>query len=250
MQFNNVGGTGIVQRCEALTLLGRTGISSNSNLLIDFTGHINQAYLEVVSALLKADKYWKIDDSNTYAGASGATYPEASISMVSSQRDYTLPVAYGGGHASSLLRINKVWALDVNGNRQELSLMNPSDDFDRDAIGLPSQYRLHGNSIYLDVRPDNGVSVTLTAGLIVLFQRSPDAFTTSDTSQQPFFMETHHELLPLKASSMYLMPTNQNLATQYFAQWSVMLKDLVESYAGRNDDVDRRMTFMNSGSGR
>ena len=142
MQFNNTAGVGIIQRCEALSLLGDTGISGNTILLRQFTGAVNQAYLEIVSQIMKVDTNWKFDDFNYN------DYPEAPINLVASQRDYTLPVATVGANIATVLRINEVWVLNTSGLRQRLELMSANEEFDYISTGTPTKYRTDGK-IYL-----------------------------------------------------------------------------------------------------
>lgn len=232
--------TGLIQLCEDFSKLGILGISGNAILLQRFTNLINIAYGEVVSAIMKVDKNWKWDDSNY------TDYPEASITLVDSQRDYELPVASTGANTATLLRINRVWVLLTDGvTRQELTLMGQDEDFDTSSTGMPSKYRLNGKSIYIDQRPATG-SVTLTGGLVIQFQRIPDAFLSTDTTQQPGFMQTYHHLLALKASAWYLLPVEPSLSLQYSSgredapgMFETGIKNLQADYAGKTDDAPR-----------
>ena len=238
MQFSDTTNkTGAIQTAEHLCRLGDAGISGNAVLLAQFTGLINRAYLEVTTAILSVDKNCKFDDFNY------TDFPEASITLVDAQQDYTLPVAVTGQNIATLLRVNKVWVLDSNGDRHQLSPMGPDDDFDREATGLPTRYRINGKSILLDVLPAKE-SVKLSGGLIIAFQRVPDAFTSADTTQQPGFMETYHDLLPLRASSWYLLPTNPELALQYERQFLSRIEQLKGSYATFDDNIPKRLGAM------
>ena len=241
MQFSDTSNkNGIIQYCESLTNLGDTAISGNSTLLKQFTNYVNSGYYEVFMAIMSVDKTWKVDDFNY------ADFPEGPITMVASQRDYTLPVAVVGANLATLLRVNRVWVLDLNGVRFPLRKMNPDENFlyaddNYAATGFPTAYKLHGKSIYLDILPV-ATSVTLTDGLIVQVQRTPDAFTSADTTQQPGFMETYHDLLALKASAWYLLPTNPQLATMYEERFRTRLELLKRDYAQKDDNLERNFT--------
>jgi hypothetical protein len=241
MQFSDTTNiNGIIQVAESLTKLGNTGISGDATLLKQFTNYVNQAYSDVVSNIMSVDSLWKWDDANY------TDFPEAPITIVSSQRDYTLPVATSGANVATLLRINRVWVLDTNGNRVELRLMAPEENFtyastNVTATGFPTAYKLQGKSIYLDVLP-TATFVTLASGLIIQFQRIPDAFTSADTTQQPGFMEPFHDLLPLKASAWYLLPIDPQLAQLYEQRYEKGLIDLKRDYARMNDDVGREIS--------
>lgn len=247
MQYNNTTDkNGIIQREEFLCGLGDGGISGDSTLLKQFTALNNESYWEVFMAILTVDKRWKADDFNY------TDYPEAPITMVASQRDYELPVAVTGANLATLLRVNRVWVLDAQGNRQELSRMEEGDDFDYTTTGQPSRYRLHGKSIYLDVRP-NSTSVTLTNGLIIQFQRIPDAFTSADTTQQPGFMATYHDLIPIRSSAKFMMRSDPKVAAQLNQEFYERLgikPTLAGAIADMDDNASMQMTLANPGSGR
>ena len=231
---------GIVQRCEALSNLGDAAISGDTTLLRQFVAYVNSAYEEVVMAILSVDKHWKFDDFNR------TDYPEAPLDMVDSRRDYQLPVAASGDNMATLLRVNRVWVLDSDGTtRHELTRMTDDENFDTTNTGIPTKYRLHGQSIYLDPRPKT-CSLTLTDGLLILYQRPPDAFTSSDTTQQPGFMATYHDLLPLKASAIYLLPTNPNLSLAYEQRFLTRLELLKRDYATKDDNNPKRLTVFGS----
>lgn len=236
MQFKDTTTrTGIIELCEDLSKLGPTGISGNTALLQRFTSYINMRYLEVFSTIMSVDKHWKADDFNY------TDYPEAPINLVASQRDYTLPVASTGANVATLLRINKVWVLDAEGTRRELSQMEPGEDFDHTASGLPTKYYVDGKSIFLNVLP-TASSVTLTGGLIIKFQRTPDAFLSTDDVQQPGFMATHHPLLAIGASAMYMLPVDPSLANQYEQRFLLGLENLKRDYATKDDNTVTRLT--------
>lgn len=184
-------------------------------------------------ALLRADKNWKWDDSNW------GDFPIASITLVNAQRDYTLPASTSGGNASTLYRINTVEIKDAAGNYSQIPLADYGT-LEGTATGLPDEYRLMNGSIRLDPTPATG-SVTMAAGLKITFQRSIDEFTTSDTTQQPGFMDAYHDLPCYDTASAYLMPLNPQLAITYAQIFNDRLKLLQADYALRNDDVKRRL---------
>lgn len=219
---------GIIQLCEALSRLGDAGISGDATLLKQFTGYVNQAYWEVFMAQMSVDSRWKADDFNY------TDYPEAPIDLVDEQRDYTLPVASTGANMATLLRVNRVWVLDKQSNRIELQPLDPEDDEFHENSAFPRKYRLHGKSIRLDPKPST-TSVTLTGGLIIQFQRTPDAFLSTDTTQEPGFMGTYHDLLALKASAWYLLPIKPDLAQLYEERFLRRL-ELFKKDVAKSDD--------------
>ncbi len=242
MQFSDTTNkSGIVQEAESLCRLGDGGITNDTTLLKQFTNWINLAYSDVVSEIMSVDSLWKWDDANY------TDFPEAPITLVSSQRDYTLPVATSGANVATLLRINRVWVLDLNGNRHELRLMAPDENFlyasnTLTGVGFPSAYKLQGKSIYLDVLP-TATFVTLASGLIIQFQRIPTAFTaTGNDTLQPGYIEPYHDLLAMSASAWYLLPINPQLSQLYDQKFKEGLISLKRDYSRMNDDVGREIT--------
>lgn len=225
---------GIVQLQERLCKLGDGGITNDSTLFKQVIGDINQAYKKVAMGLLRVDRRWKFDDSNY------TDFPIATINLVSGQRDYTLPAATSGGNASTLWRINLVEVMDSTGNYSKIEPFYDGE-LEGTVSGLPTMYKLIGNSIRLDAIPLTG-SVTLTAGLRITFQRSIVEFTTSSTTEQPGFIDTYHDLLAYDASATYLLPFDRQLAVDYSAIFENRLKLLQKDYANKNEDIVYRIT--------
>ena len=224
---------GIIQLVERLCKLGDGGITNDTTLFKQITGDINQAYKKVAMALLRVDKSWKWDDSNY------TDFPIATIDIVASQRDYTLPASTSGGNASTLYRVNQVRFKVTGGQYQKLELMNIGEEETASTTtGVPTKYNLVGNSIRLNIV----ASANSTAGLEVTFQRSLEEFTTSDTTKQPGFMDSYHDLLAYDASSTYLLPLNTQLAVNYSTIFSNRTRLMQDDYAKKNDDSPTRLT--------
>lgn len=220
---------GIVQFTESLCKLGDGGITNDAVLFKQITSYINQADKKVAMALLRVDKSWRWDDSNY------TDFPIATIDLVASQRDYTLPAATSGGNASTLWRLNRVRIKNSSDNWTELTLMDV-DEKESDDTGFPAKYRLIGNSIRFECLP---TGITTTGGMEVTFQRSEVEFTVASTTQQPGFMNSYHDLLAYDASSSYLLPINRQLAIDYLNIFKEGLEELQGDYANRNDDSSR-----------
>ena len=230
---NTTTKAGLIQRSEALCLLGDTGISANATLLKQFTAYLNEAYYEVWMAQMSANRTWLADDFNY------TDKPDATITLVTSQADYTIPVAVASANVATFLRLNGVYTIK-NGARTYLRAMEASEDL-RAIDGTPSAYRMNGKSITFDVQPSATYVSDLTS-FHMEFQRIPDAFLSTDTTQQAGFMETYHDLLPLKASAIYLLPTNTQLATQYEQRFLTRLELFKRDVANLNDTEDRNIT--------
>lgn len=235
MQYSNVTDkNGIVQFSEDLCKLGDGGITNDTTLFKKFTSLLNQAYKKVAIALLRVDRRWKWDDTNW------TDFPIATIDLVTTQRDYTLPASTSGGNASTLWKVSLVEILDTAGVYHKIDLM-ADGDLETTDTGIPTKYKLIGNSIRLQDIPVTG-SVTLTAGLRVTFQRSIVEFTVASTTAQPGFMDAYHDLLAYDASATYLMPIDTQLAVNYTNIFENRLKLLQKDWANKNDDVINQIT--------
>lgn len=203
--------------------LGDGGISSNTTLLRQITGLANESYFEIWMAQLSVDKNWRADDYNY------SNLPDAPFTMVLNQADYTIPVAVTSANVATFLRLKGIYYL-LNGDRQYLSPME-SLDLITTTAGEPTQYYLNGKSIIFD-RPFDAATLTKYSSVFhVEFQRVPDAFAYNDETQQPGFMETYHDLIPLRTSAKYLLPINPNLSAQYdqqfYARLALFKRDIV-----------------------
>jgi hypothetical protein len=210
MQYSDTAltyGGGIVQAEEQLCNLGNGGIANNTTLLKQFAGYNNRAYYEIWMAQLSVDRKMKADDYNY------TDYPDAPITMIVSQQDYTIPVATTGANVATFLRLNGIY-FTVNGERTYLRPMEEDEQLSSTAAE-PTAYRMNGKSIWFNCPMSAATLTKYSSTFYVEFQRVPDAFAYNDTTQQPGFMETYHDLIPLRASAWYLLPINPTLATQY-----------------------------------
>lgn len=241
MDFNKTSDkSGLIQLCETLCNLGDTGISGNSTLLAQFTNYLNMSLGEVWQAIKSVNKTAKADDFNY------TDFPDAPIALVTSQADYSLPVASVGANANTLLAVNGIYTTK-NGYRIYLRPME-NDEHLVAVDGTPSAYRIQGKSIQLNVQPSSTFVSDVTY-LHVEFQRIPSYFTSSDTTKQAGFMAIHHPLLAVKASSWYLKAINPSLSRQYSTgrddapgDFETGLKKLKSDYANLDDSVGRNIT--------
>lgn len=215
---------GAIQNCEFYCQLGDGGISGNTVLLQQFTARINEAGSRVWHRLFAINGGWKYDDSNY------SDLPQATQNLVSAQQGYALP--------STALSVDRVEVMDVNGNRQ---IVNPIDlrtiDVGENTFfntnGLPLYYRLLGGTIFLYPAPDAGLSVTLTAGLKVFFQRSSVAFAYTDTTKSFGFASEYHDIPPRQASIEWL---------KVFKPESDTLKALIQDDMNRMTELEEYET--------
>ena len=209
-----------------------------ANLLID----INNAYEEVAALILGADGRWQWDDTNR------TTFPEGTTTLVNSQADYTLDTTY--------IKVLGVSVMDVNGNYYKLRPFDPEDlettfgeEKDRteffETDGKPFYYDIQGNSVVLYPAPDNGVSVTLAAGLKVYAQRTSDNYTAAQVTtgtKVPGFASPFHHLLSYKAALVQANLYKPQRVPYIASEVARLEKGLTAFYGRRNRDERQVMT--------
>lgn len=139
---------------------------------------------KVVAIILRNDNTWEFEDINN------TDIPLATTDLVAAQEDYSL--------AASHLKILRIRVKNSQGNwitlqpiqRRELS------DAQLRETGTPSGYDKLGNSLFLTPIPDYASS----GGLEVQFQRGGSYFATGDTTKEPGFASSFHEIIALGAA--------------------------------------------------
>jgi len=186
MQYNNTTTkAGIIQMIEQTTNIGDGQISGNATSFAYFSNLVNQWYRICAYFAWKVDKNWSFDDNNQ------TTFPQATTTIVNNQRDYSIP--------STDLRLKQVEVMQSNGDYYTLQYIPEYSDLfntqkEQEEAGLPTHYRLLGNSLILYPKPDTSV-VTATDGLRISTDREVSAFTVSDTTKEPGFAKQFHPIL-------------------------------------------------------
>jgi len=234
MQYSDTTNkNGIIQREEMLCGLGDGGISNDSTLLKQFTALNNSSYFEIWMEEMAADFSQLADDYNY------TDIPDAPITTVTGQADYTLPVATVGANVATFLRVNGLYYTQ-GGERIYIRRMNPDETLSS-TNGVPTSYIINGKSITFNC-PLTADFVSLHSTFHVEFQRIPDAFTSADTTQQPGFMESYHELIPLRSSAKYLLPLNPNLSQLYTNEYEKLLMKFKRDISNVDDQQDQNIT--------
>ena len=249
MDFNKTSdNSGLIQLCEDLCKMGRTGISGNTPLLQQFTSYINMGLGVVWHNILQVNKNAKQDDYNY------TTIPDAPITTVADQQDYTIPVASTGANVNTLQRINGIY-YEVDNERVYLRPMDNDEALSGNS-GFPTAYRIQGKSIFFD-RPLSSEFVAAHSVFHVEFQRIPSYFVSGDTTKQAGFLAIHHPLLAIYASAMFMKPIDPSLSRQYSSgrddipgDFESGIQRLKLDYAKIDDNFDNRMTMRSARSGR
>ena len=177
---------GIIQMIEQTTNLGDGTITTGNTVqLAYFTNLINQWYRIVAYYAWRSDKMWTFDDRNQ------TDFPIATTTVVNNQRDYSF--------ASTDLRIRQVEIMSINGYYSTLEYMPNNSGVlytqkQQENAGLPTHFRLNGNSLILYPKPDTTV-VTAAEGLRITTDREVSAFVVGDTTKEPGFGEQFHPIL-------------------------------------------------------
>lgn len=112
--------------------------------------------------------------------------------------------------------------------------------------GRPIEYEKREDMIVLYPAPDNGVSVTLTAGLRIFFLRTADRFTSSEVTagtKEPGFPSPWHDILSYEAAYLYAITNGLPNAAALFNEVSRKEKELL-SFIFKRDQDDRPIMTM------
>ena len=242
MQFNDTTNlTGIIQAQERMCGLGDGAISGDTTLLKQFTARTNQHYQKIVTQILTIKNGVAFDDINQ------TDYPEGTIPMVASQRDYTIDAAekvlkirrvevtYDGTHyypAERLFKENKVPRGDET----------TADNYY--TTQRPAFFWKYGS---LHVYPmATAAQVTAGAKIYLEWTREIDEFSTADTTQEPGIDEPYHIRLAYGPSIDYLSEHGKdrnhirNLKESDKELENLMFQDLKTKY-----DVKQRLMPSN-----
>lgn len=234
MQYSDTTNkNGIIQMEELILNLGDAGISGNSTLLKQITAFNNAEYYDCVTDILKAQGEWRWDDPNY------GNFPEPTKDLVNGQQDYKIPGATTSADFSTFLTLIRVEVKDAAGNFvplqriDDLQINVALSEF-HETNGMPQFYREEYDSVFLYPKPATG-SVTTSAGIKFVMQRTMDEFTSADTTQQPGFAALFHERIPIGAALRYAAGRNiDSLISYWTPRYERLKQQMMEYYADRN----------------
>ena len=231
MQFlDTTGKTGLINDCETLLGMADAEISGDTTLLKVFTRLINVWYRRTNSWIWEATGTWEFDDSNA------TDMPIATTDLVttagSEQQDYEIP--------STAQKIDRVEVLSVNGDYATVKPIDKSEvkgtamsEF-YETPGMPVYYDLVGRSVFLYPKPGANY-VTETDGLKMYFTRDIVEFTSTDTTDEPGFVNNFHRILSIGASMDYATSYGMDSRVPSFQKQLDELKgELKRFYGSRN----------------
>lgn len=214
----------------------KTKTNSTSYPAADMLIDINSAANRVHSKILINDSRWQLEDTNN------TDLPIATTALVSGQQDYSLSAAH--------LTIDRVELKDSAGNWTELTQIDQQSLKSANAValaayrsttGVPIEYDLSGNSVFLYPIPN----YSQAASLKIYYTRGPAEFTSGEVTtgtKQPGFNSLFHKLIPLWVSYDYCLTNIPNLAAGYFAEIQLLEKSIEEFYGLRNRDMRGRLS--------
>lgn len=240
MQYSDTTNkNGCVQYVELLLGVNDGHITGDSTRFAQVTGIFNMAINQVTTWILSSQSGWEWDD------ASYSDFPEVVGDMQDGVGDYPLPAATSSAHQNTLLKLQDIEVKDASGYFQRLKRIdNKTFDTPLSTLfsenGMPQYYRETANSIELWPMPATG-QVTMTDGLRIRFQRAADPFTTADTAREPSVAVPFHKLL-CKITALEYGESRGIGRIDYLKRGiEEGKKDLMESYANKNEDNDFRI---------
>lgn len=224
-----------------LYLLGLDSSDTTSLPVVDFIRSANSWLRRLVFLIWKSSAQWEWDDSNQ------TDLPIATTDLVADQQDYSLP--------STAIDVQRVEVLDDDGNYQPLVQFDKSQVSDialteyYETAGLPIFYDIIGSSLFLYPKPSS-TDVTTTDGLKLYLARDIDAFTTTDTSQEPGIQPWFHPYISYGGAKDYAISKNLDankvsLIDTEIVRYEVAIK---EHAVKRNKDFKTRIRPKSSSS--
>ena len=213
---------------------------TDANLLI----FLNKAYERITGKLITetGSSPWPFGDSNYTA------FPTYTLNLTNSTAEYQID------SLTTPLNIMAVEVMDEDGNYYPLKPLTltqiresgwaQTEAYETD--GRPVLYEKRENIITLYPAPDNGVSVTLTAGLKIFFLRTADIFTSAQVTtgtKEPGFPSPWHDLLAYEAALLFCLNYKKDRVGFLMAERDKRERELFDFIAKRNIDERPIMTM-------
>ncbi len=214
----------------------------------------------VVSLIMSADGRWQYDDSNR------TDFPIGKGNLVSGQQDYTLSTDHIRFSGAAVLTNAGLWQRLLPFDPEDLKV-HFSPLIDRAQFfstpGRPLFYDKLGTSLILYPAPDNGISVTLTAGLKIYFERGGLNFdwtianggsyasytagqfnnSTGNYQSSPGWNQLYHDLIAYWAAYNYCVANTLPMAAGYMAEIQTKEVALLSDYEQRDKDERQILTM-------
>lgn len=219
----------------------KTKTNSASYPAADMLIDINNAYNRVEELILVNDSKWQFEDTNN------TDLPIATAALVAAQQDYSMSVSFltidrvevlssGGSASSGWTELTQFDQQQMKKGRQIALTTYKSTP------GVPTEYDLVGNSIFLYPPP----SYSQNASLRVYFTRGPAEFSSADVSagtKQPGFNSLFHQLISFYVSYDYCITNIPTVAQGYLNRILGLEQGVVDFYGRRDRDIRGRFTI-------
>lgn len=216
--------TGIVQALEDATNTQDVSSYTSAIKIRD----INLAFDDYQNLVKRTSGSWQADDTRH------TRYPNMTFDLNDSQKDYTFTNDEQGNQIQDIYRVE---CKDANGNWKVLKYVNEMSytaaisQIDTET-GVPDEYYLTANGVFLVTAPN----YTQTNGIRMFFTRSPNYFTTDDTTSEPGIPNGHHKYLFLKPAYWYWMPKDSVRASLFLNELNKIEDEIKGDFAGRIRD--------------
>ena len=219
--------------------------------IADKTRSVNVAYEELIGKIINADGTWQYDDTNY------SNLPRGKGTLVEGQEWYSFASEYLKIEEIHILTTGNLYQKIPQIDNEVLGELSWEEYFGRDSSGnalkgFPLYYDILGDSIRLGPTPTS-TQVTLTNGIQIVFKRTADLFTTTDTTQEPGLPSLYHVLLAYKAALPYCMKYKKENVSSLLRligsdnsrdpYYGGMTLDLIKHYSKRNPDNRPIMTM-------
>lgn len=179
----------------------------NSFPLIEKVLYANEGMRIIWSWIYQAYSGWIYDDKNN------TDFPEATTSIVSGQKDYSLPTDSSGVYGVEVY-VNGEWTKLDPITLEQIQDVDSENNF-LEPDNIPRYYRLIANSIKLYPTPNFSSSNTLR----VLFNRDISTFATTDTTKTPGFDTLYHEAVAVFTALRYAKINGLESSTRLQIDW-------------------------------
>jgi hypothetical protein len=229
MVFNDtLNGTGICQQTR--TLMGVDSTQWSDQKIANSCNN----YLDMVAGYaIATDHRFNWDDTNH------SKLPIGTTNLTASQSDYSFLTDEQGNRILTLLRID---IKDSNGDWSKLEELDESEESraldEVVTTGTPTgYYKIADNIIRLNRIPE----ATISGGIKFYFQRTPNYFTSSDTTKQPGVASLLHRGFVIASAydgALALgLPNIQPLNVELQREE----KKMITYFSGRNNDIKGRL---------
>lgn len=229
---------GIVQKIDRLC--GTVNAAAGSYPLLDKTVDVNFALANYFMIATKASGRWQVDDTNH------TDYPIIYGDIVTSQQDYSFTVDEDGNQILDIFKIRVKYPDGTWKTLKQRDLISyPEDDdwLNSNTTGLPTEFDLSANGIFLNAIPN----YSLADALEIYVARTGSYFVSTDTTKTAGIPDIHQEYLALRPAYFYCLTKKLPQAAAYKIQLygengrGGMEKDIADYYSRRNRSEKPRM---------